>query len=1124
MKQLFFRQSASLLLALVMAFSLALPASADEGDGSGGDDIPLESLSVSVSPPVVTQISSADNSYILYPAFTWQPTNFQFSEANCTYQWSVVSGEDVANFISTLHNERSITFRALTAGIAVFRLDVEYKDQAGNEKSCSADCTVTVPGVKLTSDSTLELLTHRTETLEANVFGEPENVAWETSNESVVTIVEQNVGKDKTTCTIRGVSPGDATVRLVAGNGDYSEEVRVSVRQVETPRIDKSADNGNPLRFSDILSEINSQCKEVLGEDLQYVSSLSVDTRTGTLFYGHISEAEPGYGVGSNENYYYASTGGERILGDVAFVPKADFSGDTVVTFTGFASSGEFYNGRVNISVTTTTTINYSTTGRGRIDFQMDDFSAACQLITGHELQCVSFTLPPSSKATLYYNYAGSELDNKVAEGELYYRAKTPYLQNVSLVPAEGYSGSFTIRYSGRDVSNQAFTGEVAVTVSIVGGGTGDISYSANKNRTVEFDVDDFNDLCRTETGYSLSYVIFGSLPASSSGTLYYRYDTSSSSRVDTSTRYYRNTSRYLDDVSFVPKNNWTGEVEIPFTGYSTNGDRFTGTVGIKIGSGSSGSSSTLISYSTRTNGSARFNVDDFNDMCLDQTGARLNYVRFDLPSSSYGTLYYNYSSSGSNTRVSASTSYYRNSSPYVDNISFVPATDWTGTVNISFTAYSVEGDRFSGTVEVEVGGNATSDTIVYTARQGSRVSFEASDFNDMCLKRTDERLNYVRFDLPASSRGTLYHNYTSASSTGTRVSAGSSYYRNSSPYLDDVSFVPASGWTGTVNISFTGYSVEGTRFTGTVKVTVEQAASAGVIYLSTPAGTPLTFQNSSFQSACSARGAGSFVSAAFTLPSASVGRLYQNYISASQPGTAVAGGQAYRASGSLSLSSVTFVPAAGYTGTATISYTGTDSGGATYSGTISISVSAPTTTSFTDLSGYAWASPSIEYLYANGIVNGTGDGKYSPAAPITRGSFMLMVCRAFHFSAPGSGSGFADVPANSIYADALRAAKAMGVAQGNGGNFYPTRPLSREQAAVFLLRALRANGWTIADGTRSSLSSFSDAASVSDYAVPGVGAMVQYNILQGSGGRLMPHNTLTRAQMAVILHRALTL
>jgi hypothetical protein len=327
------------------------------------------------------------------------------------------------------------------------------------------------------------------------------------------------------------------------------------------------------------------------------------------------------------------------------------------------------------------------------------------------------------------------------------------------------------------------------------------------------------------------------------------------------------------------------------------------------------------------------------------------------------------------------------------------------------------------------------------------------------------------------------------------------------------------------VNISFTGYDTSGKRFTGTVSVTVKAAASAGIIYYTVAAGKALTFDLSAFQNACSARGAGTFSSASFSLPSSSAGQLRYQYLSASKPGTAVAAGVSYSASTAPVVSGVSFIPASGYVGAVTFTYTGRDSGSATYSGTIIITVTANTkSSSFTDMGNYSWASSAVEYLYANGVVYGTGNGGFSPGAPITRGSFMLMLNRAFKFTASG-GAGFADVPNSSVYADAIKIAQALGIAQGSGSSFYPTRPLSRQQAAVFLARAMRADGWTLTSGTRSTLSAFSDSAAVSDYAVDDLAAMVHMGIFQGgSNGKLNPQSPLTRAQMAVILCRAITL
>ena len=373
---------------------------------------------------------------------------------------------------------------------------------------------------------------------------------------------------------------------------------------------------------------------------------------------------------------------------------------------------------------------------------------------------------------------------------------------------------------------------------------------------------------------------------------------------------------------------------------------------------------------------------------------------------------------------------------------------------------------------------------------------------------------------------GQLRYNYNSSSSTGSAVSSGSSYYRSSSPYLSNVSFVPASGFTGTADIRYTGYDTSGQSYSGTVRVTVKAAAAAGIIYLTVTAGKTISFSSAMFQNACSARGAGSFASVTFpSLPSSSAGQLRYQYVSANTPGTAVTANVAYYASAAPLVSNLCFVAAPDQTGTVTLSYTGKDSNGTSYPGTIVLTVvsSGANTSSFTDMGNYAWASKSVEYLYVNGVVNGTGGGKFSPGSPITRGSFMLMLNRAFKFTASG-GAGFSDVPDGSVYADAVKIAQALGIAQGSGNRFYPTQPLSRQQAAVFLARAMRADGWTISGVTRSDLSSFSDAASVSDYAVSDLAAMVRMGIFQGgSDGRLNPQAPLTRAQMAVILCRAIT-
>ena len=92
-------------------------------------------------------------------------------------------------------------------------------------------------------------------------------------------------------------------------------------------------------------------------------------------------------------------------------------------------------------------------------------------------------------------------------------------------------------------------------------------------------------------------------------------------------------------------------------------------------------------------------------------------------------------------------------------------------------------------------------------------------------------------------------------------------------------------------------------------------------------------------------------------------------------------------------------------------------------------------------------------------------------------------------------------------------------------GSFGPNDPVTRQDAMVFLLRAMQAVNRSVPNAYDSYLSRFPDGASVADYARTAMAAMAQAGVIQGDEqGKLNPTGTLNRAEMAVILHRALTL
>ena len=127
--------------------------------------------------------------------------------------------------------------------------------------------------------------------------------------------------------------------------------------------------------------------------------------------------------------------------------------------------------------------------------------------------------------------------------------------------------------------------------------------------------------------------------------------------------------------------------------------------------------------------------------------------------------------------------------------------------------------------------------------------------------------MDYVKFTLPSSSKGTLYYKYDQSGEK--KVISSTSYYRSSSPYLEDVTFVPAKSVTGSVSIDFSGKSTSGKSISGTVVIQYSTIKDASVVSYTT-GYAPVKFRGSDFSAACSARGSAALTSVKFNLPDAS--------------------------------------------------------------------------------------------------------------------------------------------------------------------------------------------------------------------------------------------------------------
>ena len=159
----------------------------------------------------------------------------------------------------------------------------------------------------------------------------------------------------------------------------------------------------------------------------------------------------------------------------------------------------------------------------------------------------------------------------------------------------------------------------------------------------------------------------------------------------------------------------------------------------------------------------------------------------------------------------------------------------------------------------------------------------------------------------------------------------------------------------------------------------------------------------------------------------------------------------------------------------------------------------------FDDVSDNVWYASAVRYAVENGLMNGTGTGKFSPAASTTRGMVMTILARM-------AG---ADTSGTPWYAAGMNWAKANGVSDGTN----TTASVTREQLVTMLFRYAAAHGMESVT-LEENLSRFTDKASVSAWAVPAMQWAVGQGLIEGSNGLLRPQANASRAEVAAILMR----
>lgn len=168
------------------------------------------------------------------------------------------------------------------------------------------------------------------------------------------------------------------------------------------------------------------------------------------------------------------------------------------------------------------------------------------------------------------------------------------------------------------------------------------------------------------------------------------------------------------------------------------------------------------------------------------------------------------------------------------------------------------------------------------------------------------------------------------------------------------------------------------------------------------------------------------------------------------------------------------------------------------------------------DVKGH-WAESRIAQWTELGWIRGYADGTFRPDASITRAEFAALANRAFGLKGSAQ-TAFSDVKTSSWASKEVSAAVAAGYVSGaSDGTFRPDEPITRQEAALMIVRLLKLT--PDADAANA----FADAQSIPSWSKGAIGAAAESGIISGYSDRTYrPLKTATRSEAISMLQNAI--
>ncbi len=663
------------------------------------------------------------------------------------------------------------------------------------------------------------------------------SVQWSSSNPSAVNVSPSLY--DTRTATVTAYGNGSAQITaVVSGYYGYQWQTFTETLACNVTAGTGAGTGSGVVTLSSDNLQMNYNSQQILS-----VTAVNGGTPTGASVTWTTSDPtvvgfyNSGYGsssaVGTSVALYTGSKAGRATITASVVIGGQTYTAQCVVnvgnTFnvTATVSSGEtgFTLGSTNMK-TTTSVVNQIVSAL--YSSAVGTYRTLSHVIFGNVTS--NYGSLNATAGTAYY-YGGSSL---------YYGN----LENIAFVPsAYSSTGSATFSFTAYDTLGGSYPGTLTITVE-KGGSNLDVAYSATLGQTVQLNVQDFSNFWQKEIGNlgTLRYVTFGN-SSSTVGRLYYSSINGQQIAVPGSTVQFYVSPSYnqtsLGSVSFVPSKMGTsyrtGTLAVPFTAYGTTSASSaavtsrSGMMYIMVTDGAVED----ISYQAPTTG-VKLDGSDFLTVYRKATNSTLTatgmYIQLlDVPA--YGSLYYgsgSYLTSGTKLTTAnigsmlfSSNSGATNS---INSITYIPGT--TKAVDtVRYVAYSTSNGTPLYVGEINFGATAKGAIKYHTNSAG--VTFKSTDFFNADTGLLS--VQYITFGKPSS--GTLYKNYSNGKGTAVSTTDLFSYSNNGSQVtsINNLTYVPAAGYTGVVSIPYTGSNITGTQVSGTVKVYVVAKAFTDV-------------------------------------------------------------------------------------------------------------------------------------------------------------------------------------------------------------------------------------------------------------------------------------------------------